>query len=70
MAAVFLNIENTFDRTQHLDLLYKLSKLKFSISLIVHIGAFFSSSEKIQGCISKVARGFQPVPQIVQYLYK
>jgi hypothetical protein len=31
-AEVFLNIEKAFDTTWHLDLLYKLSNLKFSIN--------------------------------------
>jgi hypothetical protein len=33
-AAVFLNIEKAFDTTRHSGLLYKLSKLEFSTSLI------------------------------------
>jgi hypothetical protein len=39
--AVFLDIEKAFDTTWHLGLLYKLSTLQFSISLIKLIG--FSS---------------------------
>jgi hypothetical protein len=34
MAAVFLDIEEAFDKTWHLGLLYKLSELKFLINLI------------------------------------
>jgi hypothetical protein len=34
MAAVFLDIEKEFDKTWHLGLLYKLSELKFSVSLV------------------------------------
>jgi hypothetical protein len=34
-AAVFLIIEKAFDKTWHLGLLYKLSKLKFPISLLI-----------------------------------
>jgi hypothetical protein len=34
VAAVFLDIEKAFDTTWHLGLLYKLSELKFLISLI------------------------------------
>jgi hypothetical protein len=33
-AAVFLGTEKAFNATWHLDMLYKLSELKFSISLI------------------------------------
>jgi hypothetical protein len=39
-AAVFLDIEKAFDTTWHTDLLYKLSELKFSISLIKLINSF------------------------------
>jgi hypothetical protein len=42
--AVFLDIEKAFDTTWHLGLQYKLSELKFSISLM----KFLSFSEKIQ----------------------
>jgi hypothetical protein len=41
-AAVFLDIEKAFDTTWQLGLLYKLSKLQFSISLIKLIGSFLS----------------------------
>jgi hypothetical protein len=34
MAAVFLDVEKAFDTTWHLGLLYELSTLQFSISLI------------------------------------
>jgi hypothetical protein len=44
MAAVFLNIEKTFDTTWHLDLLYKLSEYKFSISLLKLISCFLSQN--------------------------
>jgi hypothetical protein len=37
-AAVFLDIEKAFDTTWHSGLLYKLSKLEFSNSLIESIG--------------------------------
>jgi hypothetical protein len=40
MAAVFLNIEKALDTTWHLGLLYKLSELKFLISLIKLISSF------------------------------
>jgi hypothetical protein len=42
MAAVFLGIEKAFDTTWHLGLLYKLSKLKYSISQMKLIGSFLS----------------------------
>jgi hypothetical protein len=41
-AAVFLNIEKAFDTTWQPGLLYKLSKLQFSTSLINLIGSFLS----------------------------
>jgi hypothetical protein len=39
-AAVFLDIEKAFDTTWHTGLLYKLSKLDFSVSLIRLISSF------------------------------
>jgi hypothetical protein len=41
-AAVFLDVEKAFDTTRQPGLLYKLSKLHFSISLIKLIGSFLS----------------------------
>jgi hypothetical protein len=41
-AAVFLDIENAFDTTWQPGLLYKLSKLQFSTSLVKLIGSFLS----------------------------
>jgi hypothetical protein len=41
-AAIFLDIEKAFDKTWHLGLLYKLSELKFSFSLIKIINSFLS----------------------------
>jgi hypothetical protein len=41
-AAVFMDIEKAFDTTWHLGLLYKLSELTFSISLIKLIHSFLS----------------------------
>jgi hypothetical protein len=41
-AAVFLNIEKAFDTTWNSSLLYKLSKLNISTSLIKLIGSFLS----------------------------
>jgi hypothetical protein len=40
-AAVFLGTEKAFDTTWHSGLLYKLSKLEFSASLMKLIGSFF-----------------------------
>jgi hypothetical protein len=42
IAAVFLDIEKAFDTTWHPGLLYKLSKMEFSTSLIKLIGSFLS----------------------------
>jgi hypothetical protein len=42
-AAVFLNIEKAFDTTCHPGLLYKLSKMHFSTSLIKLISSFLSN---------------------------
>jgi retron-type reverse transcriptase len=41
-AAVFLDIEKTFEKIWHRGLLYKLSDLKFSTSLIKFINSFLS----------------------------
>jgi hypothetical protein len=41
-AAVFLDIEKAFDTTWHPGLIYKLSKLEFSTSLINLISSFLS----------------------------
>jgi hypothetical protein len=41
-AAVLLDVEKAFDTTWHSGLLYKLSKLEFSTSLIKLIGSFLS----------------------------
>jgi hypothetical protein len=41
-AAVFLNIEQTFDTTWQPGLLYKISKLHFSTSLVKPIRSFLS----------------------------
>jgi hypothetical protein len=65
-AAVFLDIEKSFDTTWHLGLLYKLSKLKFSISLIKLISSFLSERKfrvSVEGKVS-TARDIQAgVPQ-------
>jgi hypothetical protein len=46
-AAVFLDIRKAFDTTWHPGMLYKLSKLKFSISLVKLI-SFFLSQRKLR----------------------
>jgi hypothetical protein len=46
-AAVFLDIEKAFDITRQLGLLYKLSELKFSISVIKLINSFVSQRKFI-----------------------
>jgi hypothetical protein len=40
--AVFLDIEKAFDTTWHTSLLYKLSKLEFSINLIKIVSSFLT----------------------------
>jgi hypothetical protein len=64
--AVFLDIENAFDKTWHLGLLYKLSELKFSISLIKLISSFLSQKEfrvSIEGELSTPRDILAWVPQ-------
>jgi hypothetical protein len=46
-AAVFLDIDKAFNKIWYLGLLYKLSELKFSISLIKLISSFLSEVEFI-----------------------
>jgi hypothetical protein len=48
MAVEFLGIEKDFVVTWHLSLQYKLSKLKFSISLIKLTSSFFFSQRKLR----------------------
>jgi hypothetical protein len=71
MAAVFLDIDIAFDTTWRLGLLYKLSELTFSISLIKHI-IYFPSRRKfsvsVEGELSTprdIQAGFRPVPHTV-----
>jgi hypothetical protein len=65
-AAVFLNIEKVFDTTWHPVLLYKLSNLTFSISLIKLISSFLSQRKfrvSVEGEMS-MSRNIQAgVPQ-------
>jgi hypothetical protein len=75
-AAVFLDIQKVFDTTWHLGLVYKLSNLKFSASLIKLISSFLSQRKfkvSVEGEISMPAEiqagvhttSFRPVPHIV-----
>jgi hypothetical protein len=62
-AAVFLDIEKAFHITWHLNLVYKLSKLQFSISLVKLISSFLSQIKfrvLVEGEVS--AQGFHKVP--------
>jgi hypothetical protein len=66
MALVFLGIEKAFDTTWHTDLLYKLSYLKFSISLIKLIPSFLSQRKfrvSVEGEISMPRNRLAGVPQ-------
>jgi hypothetical protein len=59
-AAVFLDIKKAFDTTRHSGLLYKLSKLKFSTSLIKLIAPFFHNVRRnvyAKGKVSGVPQG-------------
>jgi hypothetical protein len=79
-AAVFLDIEKAFDKIWHLGLLYKLSELKFSISLIKLISSFLSQGKfrvAVEGEMStprdiraEVPQGYVLSPHIVQSIYK
>jgi hypothetical protein len=57
-AAVFLGIERAFDTTWHSGLLYKLSKLEFSTSLIKFISSFLSQRK-----FSVSIEGKMPMPR-------
>jgi hypothetical protein len=78
-AVVFLDIEKVFETIWHFDLLYKLSELKFSISLIKLISSFLSQRKfrvSFEGEISTprdIQAGVPQVPScphIVQYIYE
>jgi hypothetical protein len=65
-AAVFLDIEKAFDKTWHLGLLYNLSELKFSISLIKFINSFLSQRKfrvSVEGELSTPTNTQAGVPQ-------
>jgi hypothetical protein len=61
MAAVILDIKKAFDTTWHTGLLYKLSKMNFSASLIKLISSFLSSRKF---CFS--VEGEMSTPRIMQ----
>jgi retron-type reverse transcriptase len=66
-AAVFLDIEKAFDTTWHPGLLYKLSKLEFSINLIKLISSFLSQRKfkvSVEGEISSPREMQAGVPQV------
>jgi hypothetical protein len=65
-AAVFLDIEKTFDTTWHPGLLYELSELQFPISLIKLIASFLSSRTfkfAVEGELSSPRKVAVGVPQ-------
>jgi hypothetical protein len=65
-AAVFLDIEKTFDTTWHPGLLYKFSKMHFSTSLIKLISSFLSNRKfrvSVEGGISMPREMQAGVPQ-------
>jgi hypothetical protein len=79
-AAVFLDIEKAFDTTWHPGLIYKLSKLEFSTSLI-KLNKLISLAKKILSFgrrrnvyakenESRGATRFRPVPKTLQHVYK
>jgi hypothetical protein len=74
---IFLGIEKAYEKTWHFGLLYALSELKFSISLIKLISSFLSQrnfrlgrrlNAYAKGHTSKGATRFHPVLHIVQYV--
>jgi hypothetical protein len=65
-AAVFLDIEKAFDTTWHYGLLYKLSELQFSISLIKPIASFLTNRKfkvSVEGELSSPRKVAAGVPQ-------
>jgi hypothetical protein len=74
-AAVFLDMEKAFDTTCHTGLLYKLSKLEFSVNLIILISSFlferkFKSFCRGQDVYAEIygsggATRFSPVPHTI-----
>jgi hypothetical protein len=79
MAAVFLDIEKSFDSTWHPGSLYKLHKLKCSTNLIELVSSFLSERKFAFSFEGKMftpkkykqgASKFRPLPNIVQCAYK
>jgi hypothetical protein len=78
-AAVFLGIEKASDGTWHFGLLYNLSEMQFSISLIKLI-AFFLANRQFKVSVEgeyfrqeNTVRGatrFRPCPGTVQLIHK
>jgi hypothetical protein len=68
-AAVFLDIEKAFDTTWHPGLLYKLSNLKFSASLIILISSFLCRRRNFHAKVyaSKGAIRFRTISYSVQF---
>jgi hypothetical protein len=74
MAAVLLDIEKAFDTTWHPDLIYKLSTLELSTTLIKLINSFFSQG-KFRVSVDKENKsrsvaGFRLIPHTPQLVYK
>jgi hypothetical protein len=61
MAAVFLDIEKAFDTTWHHGLLFKLSKLEFSTSVIKLISSFL-----MEGKFRLLVEGEMSPPRYMQ----
>jgi hypothetical protein len=67
MAAVFLDIEKAFDTAWHCGLLYKLSNLEFSTSIIKLNGSFLSQrkfSVSVEGEMSRPSEMQAGVPKV------
>jgi hypothetical protein len=65
-AAVFLDIEKAFDTIWHPGLLYKLSELQFSTSLVKLIASFLTNRKfefSVEGELSSARRVVTVVPQ-------
>jgi hypothetical protein len=65
-AAVFLDIEKAFDKTWHPGLLYKLSKLQFSTSIVKMIVSFLTNRKlrvSTEGELSSPRKIAAGVPQ-------
>jgi hypothetical protein len=60
-AAVFLDVENAFDTTWHLGLLYKLFKLKISTTIIKLLSSFLSQRK-----FGVSVEGEMPTPRDIQ----